>query len=81
MESDRQLDSNGIYFVGDKGVILAGGWSGTPRLVPEAKMKDFDEIDVLLRLLQSPYDEHPAYEDRAGFPPDWASHIEISCSS
>jgi predicted dehydrogenase len=41
MEAERELDDNGIYFVGDKGVILAGGWSGTPRLVPESAMKDF----------------------------------------
>lgn len=41
MEPERALGDNGIYFVGDKGVILAGGWSGTPRLVPEAAMKDF----------------------------------------
>lgn len=41
MEADRQLGDNGIYFVGGKGVILAGGWSGTPRLVPEAAMKTF----------------------------------------
>lgn len=40
-EADRKLGDNGIYFVGDKGCILAGGWSGTPRLVPEARMKDF----------------------------------------
>lgn len=40
-EADRKLGDNGIYFVGDKGCILAGGWSGTPRLVPEARMRDF----------------------------------------
>lgn len=40
-EPDRKLADNGIYFVGDKGVILAGGWAGTPRLVPEERMKDF----------------------------------------
>jgi len=41
MEPDRKLESNGIYFVGDKGVLLAGGWSGTPRLVPEKAMQEF----------------------------------------
>ena len=41
MESDRKLGDNGIYFVGDKGVILCGGWSGTPRLVPESAMATF----------------------------------------
>jgi predicted dehydrogenase len=41
LEADRSLGDNGIYFVGDKGVILAGGWSGVPRLVPEKKMQEF----------------------------------------
>lgn len=41
LEGHRKLDDNGIYFVGDKGCILAGGWSGTPRLVPEERMKSF----------------------------------------
>jgi predicted dehydrogenase len=41
LEGDRKLADNGIYFVGDRGTILCGGWSGPPRLVPESKMKDF----------------------------------------
>jgi hypothetical protein len=40
-EPGRQLADNGIYFVGEKGAMLCGGWSGTPRLVPESKMKEF----------------------------------------
>ena len=46
-----------------------------------AKLKDFSQVDILLNLLQSPYDEHPAHDSFAGFPPDWASSIAISCSS
>ncbi|MES2980231.1 MAG: YdiU family protein [Pseudomonadota bacterium] len=46
-----------------------------------AKLKDFSEVDTLLELLQSPFEEHAQHESRAGFPPDWASTIEISCSS
>ncbi len=41
LEASRQLGDNGIYFVGQKGTILAGGWAGTPRLVPESRMQDF----------------------------------------
>ena len=41
MEEDKKLGDNGIYFVGDKGAMIAGGWAGTPRLVPESRMKDF----------------------------------------
>jgi predicted dehydrogenase len=40
-EADRHLEDNGIYFVGDRGTMLCGGWSGPPRLVPESKMKGF----------------------------------------
>ena len=39
LEADRALGDNGIYFLGTKGVLLAPGWSGTPRLVPESKMQ------------------------------------------
>ena len=46
-----------------------------------AKLKDFSKVDTLLTLLQSPFDEHPGHESYAQLPPDWASSIEISCSS
>ena len=46
-----------------------------------AKQSDFSMVNTLLKLLQAPFDEHPAHEDLAGFPPDWAASIEISCSS
>jgi serine/tyrosine/threonine adenylyltransferase len=49
--------------------------------IRQAKLKDYSEVETLLRLVQAPYDEHPEHEDKAGFPPDWAAHIEISCSS
>ncbi|MEO8387549.1 protein adenylyltransferase SelO [Polaromonas sp.] len=46
-----------------------------------AKLKDFSGVDTLLALLQAPFDEHAGYDSFAGFPPDWAASIEISCSS
>jgi uncharacterized protein YdiU (UPF0061 family) len=46
-----------------------------------AKLKDFSETDRLLALLQSPFDDIPGAQAYAGFPPDWAASIEISCSS
>ncbi|MBG9386905.1 protein adenylyltransferase SelO [Caenimonas aquaedulcis] len=49
--------------------------------IRQAKLGDYSGVEGLLALLQAPFDEHPAHEDKAGFPPDWASHIEISCSS
>jgi uncharacterized protein YdiU (UPF0061 family) len=34
-----------------------------------------------LTVLEDPFDEHPGLESFAGFPPDWAGSISISCSS
>jgi predicted dehydrogenase len=41
LEPTSKLDDNGIYFVGDKGCLIAPGWSGVPRLSPESLMKAF----------------------------------------
>jgi uncharacterized protein YdiU (UPF0061 family) len=49
--------------------------------IRDAKLKDHSAVEVLLALVQAPCDEHPEREEQAGFPPDWASQIEISCSS
>jgi uncharacterized protein YdiU (UPF0061 family) len=49
--------------------------------IRQAKLKDYSDVEVLLALVQAPYDEHLGHDEMAGFPPDWASHIEISCSS
>jgi uncharacterized protein YdiU (UPF0061 family) len=46
-----------------------------------AKLRDFSGVETLANLLSTPFDEHPGHDDAAGFPPDWASTIEISCSS
>ena len=43
--------------------------------------KDYAEIEQLLRLLQQPYDEQPGMASYAAPPPEWARHIEVSCSS
>ncbi len=49
--------------------------------IRQAKLNDYSGVQDLLTLVQAPYDEHPGHEEKAGFPPDWATHIEISCSS
>ena len=46
-----------------------------------AKQKNFDPVADLLQILEQPFDEHPEFEALAGFPPDWAANISISCSS
>jgi serine/tyrosine/threonine adenylyltransferase len=43
--------------------------------------KDFSEVARLLQVLMHPYDEQPQFESYAGLPPDWASSLEVSCSS
>jgi uncharacterized protein YdiU (UPF0061 family) len=49
--------------------------------IRKARQKDFSEVQTLQMLLETPFAEHPGYEAYADFPPDWASSIEISCSS
>jgi predicted dehydrogenase len=42
LEDSRRMGDNGIYFVGDDGVIKCPGWGGAPRIIPEKKMKAFE---------------------------------------
>jgi serine/tyrosine/threonine adenylyltransferase len=49
--------------------------------IEAAAQQDFSGVATLLTLLQTPCEEHPGADAYAGFPPDWASTIEISCSS
>ena len=42
---------------------------------------DYGEIDRLLRLLQTPFDEHPDCEEYAKHPPAWSQQLSVSCSS
>jgi len=38
-------------------------------------------VAKLLEILQKPFDEQPEHQHYAALPPDWASHLEVSCSS
>ncbi|CAN1516673.1 YdiU family protein [Limnohabitans sp. B9-3] len=49
--------------------------------IRQAKTGDFSMVQDLCDVLQHPFDEHPAFETWAGLAPEWASSIEISCSS
>ena len=49
--------------------------------IEKAQQKDFTEIARLLAVLEKPFDEQPGNEHYAALPPDWASHLEVSCSS
>ena len=46
-----------------------------------AKLSDFSVLQALQTVLAKPFEEHPDHEAWAGFAPDWAAGIEISCSS
>ncbi|NLH17500.1 MAG: Gfo/Idh/MocA family oxidoreductase [Phycisphaerae bacterium] len=50
LEPDRQMggDGNGVMLIGDKGIIMGGGWSQSPRIIPEAKMKEYKRPEKTL---------------------------------
>ena len=49
--------------------------------IKKAEEKDYSEIERLFNLLQHPFDEQPENEEYAGYPPEWAQEISVSCSS
>jgi serine/tyrosine/threonine adenylyltransferase len=49
--------------------------------IRRAQEGDFSETQRLLGVLQRPYDEQPEHEADAGFAPDWAQALQVSCSS
>ncbi len=49
--------------------------------IDRALEKDFSEVARLQQILQHPFDEQPEFERYAALPPEWARHLEVSCSS
>ena len=49
--------------------------------IEQARRKNFNLLAELRAALEHPYDEPAAHPEWAGPPPDWAAHIQISCSS
>ncbi|MDQ2821464.1 MAG: YdiU family protein [Pseudomonadota bacterium] len=49
--------------------------------IEKAQAGDFSEVGKLLAVLEQPFDEQPENAAYAALPPDWASHLEVSCSS
>jgi predicted dehydrogenase len=41
LAEEVDLSDNGILFIGDKGTMLCGGWSGAPRLFPASRREGF----------------------------------------
>ena len=58
--------------------VAATTWPRRPSSAAEGG--DFSEVQRLLKVLSTPYDE-PERADDAALPPDWAQHLEVSCSS
>ncbi len=42
LDADYDLPDNGILFIGEKGTIQCGGWSGPPRLFPASRRQGFE---------------------------------------
>ena len=51
------------------------------RAIEQAQQGDYEEVRRLARVLEHPFDEQPEHEAYAGFAPDWARDLEVSCSS
>ncbi len=49
--------------------------------IERAQQGDFSQTQRLLKVLERPYDEQPENDTDAGFPPTWATQLEVSCSS
>lgn len=49
--------------------------------IEKAENKDFSEIETLRKILENPFEEQLEYKKYADLPPDWANHLEVSCSS
>jgi hypothetical protein len=44
-------------------------------------LNNYDEIDILFRLLEKPFESHDGYDSYDSEAPDWAKNLELSCSS
>lgn len=51
------------------------------RAIEQAQQGDFAEVRRLRLALEQPFSEQPQHPHYADFPPDWASSLEVSCSS
>ncbi len=49
--------------------------------IQQAQAGDYTEVQRLAAVLQRPFDDRPESDSDAGFPPDWAQQLAVSCSS
>ncbi|MGL6202728.1 MAG: protein adenylyltransferase SelO [Giesbergeria sp.] len=74
----RTLDAN-LMLKNNPHIVLRNHLA--QQCIEAAQAGEFSALQALQTALQKPFDEHPAHEAYAGFPPDWAAHLSISCSS
>ena len=74
----RTLDAN-LMLKNNPHIVLRNHLA--QQCIEAAQAGEFSALQALQTALQMPFDEHPAHEAYAGFPPDWAAHLSISCSS
>ena len=60
LEEGRQMgDSDGgVLFIGDKGTLMCGCYGSSPRLIPEAKMKEFQPPPETIERIPGGMDGH-----------------------
>jgi len=58
LESGRQLPDNGVLFVGDKGKMAVVNFGGSPRIIPEEKMRDYKRPPKILERVEGGEDGH-----------------------
>ncbi|MCC2625578.1 MAG: hypothetical protein K0R14_1451 [Burkholderiales bacterium] len=49
--------------------------------ISRAQAGDYADLERLFNALSTPFEMHDAYLDYYGYPPEWASHSNLSCSS
>lgn len=74
----REPEPQALMLRSNPAVVLRNHLAETA--IRAAEGGDFSEVQRLLKVLSTPYDE-PERADDAALPPDWAQHLEVSCSS
>ena len=49
--------------------------------IEQAQDGHYGELEKLMSILQSPFEEHPDFAHYAAEPPPWGKKLEVSCSS
>ena len=75
LEEGRSLGEHGILFIGTKGAILGDGWSKSPRIIPETKMRAYRQPPKTLPRVKG---HHRDWLDACKGKGDPSTHFEYS---